>query len=330
MNQIDLYPLKFEPIYQYRIWGGRRLGKVLSSPLPIDGPIGEAWILSDRDDHMSRIANGHLRGQTLGQIFEKFPKQLLGKLAGHFNRFPLLLKFLDAKEMLSVQVHPSDSNRDLLPAGETGKTEAWVVLEASKDSRIYAGLKQGTDAGSLQKALLNGTVEDNLFHFTPKPGDGVFIPAGIVHSMGNDIVVFEIQENSDVTFRLYDWNHVDAKTGKQRELQVDQAISCIDFSKGAVGPAVPVVEETKPVLRERLFQCEHFALWRLTSESKLKVGEIGMPRVLVCISGDGQLKHGDENYAVGKGDVLLLPAVVGVCDFLPRNEVCLLEISLPV
>jgi mannose-6-phosphate isomerase len=330
MNEIDLYPLKFEPIYQYRIWGGRRLGEVLSSTLPIDGPIGEAWILSDREDHMSRIANGPLRGETLGQLFEKFPEQLLGKLAGHFSRFPLLLKFLDAKEMLSVQVHPTDSHRDLLPSGETGKTEAWVVLEASKDSRIYAGLKPGTTVNNLRKALTDEKVADKLTYFTPKSGDGVFIPAGTVHTLGGDVVVFEIQENSDVTFRLYDWNHVDAKTGKQRELQVEQAISCIDFSQGAVGPVVPVVEEVKPVLRERLFLCEYFGLWRLTGETKLKVGEAGKPHVLVCISGKGQLNYGSENYSVDKGDVLLLPAVVGVCDFLPRNEVCLLEITLPV
>ncbi|MCX6170243.1 MAG: class I mannose-6-phosphate isomerase [Ignavibacteriales bacterium] len=330
MNEIDLYPLKFEPIYQYRIWGGRRLGEVLSSPLSIDGPIGEAWILSDRDDHMSCIANGPLRGETLGQLFEKFQKQLLGNLAGHFSRFPLLLKFLDAKEMLSVQVHPDDSHIDLLPAGETGKTEAWVVLEASKDSRIYAGLKPGTTVDNFRKAITDGNVADKLTYFTPKSGDGVFIPAGTVHTLGGDVVVFEIQENSDVTFRLYDWDHVDTKTGKQRELQVEQAISCIDFSQGAVGPVVPKVEEVKPALRERLFLCEHFGLWRLTSESKLKVGEVGMPRVLVCIYGNGQLKHGSENYSVDKGDVLLLPAVVGVCDFLPLNEVCLLEITLPV
>ena len=132
MNQIDLYPLKFEPIYQYRLWGGRHLKDVLTTPLPDDIPIGEAWLLSDRKDHQSRVANGQLKGQTIRQLLEKFPEQLLGKLAGHFSRFPLLLKFLDAHEMLSVQVHPTDTHTDLLPAGETGKTEAWVVLEAVK------------------------------------------------------------------------------------------------------------------------------------------------------------------------------------------------------
>ena len=231
-----------------------------------------------------------------------------------FRRFPLLLKFLDAREMLSVQVHPADAHTDLLPAGETGKTEAWVVLEAGAESRIYAGLKPATTADNLRRAIANGAVAGHLVSFTPKPGDGVFLPAGTVHALGGDVVVFEVQQNSDVTFRLYDWDHVDAKTGKPRALQVDQAIACIDFAQGALGPVVPVVEEVTPVLRERLFRCEQFALWRLRGESPFIVGVMGTPRVVVCIAGNGQLEHDGDTYAVGKGDVLLLPAVVGsVC-----------------
>ncbi len=118
--------------------------------------------------------------------------------------------------MLSVQVHPSDANKSLLPPGETGKTEAWVVVEAAPESRIYAGLKSGTTPDDLRRALANGTVADDLVWFSPKPGDGVFVPAGTVHALGGDVVAFEIQQNSDVTFSLYDWDHVDAKTGQRR------------------------------------------------------------------------------------------------------------------
>ena len=302
---------------------------LLSAPLPGDGPIGEAWVLSDRDDHPSHVADGPLKGRTIGQLLEQFPEQLLGKLARRFRRFPLLLKFLDAREMLSVQVHPADAHTDLLPAGETGKTEAWVVLEAGPESRIYAGLKPGTTADDLRRALANGAVADHLACFTPKPGDGVFLPAGTVHALGGDVVVFEVQQNSDVTFRLYDWDHIDAKTGQPRALQVDQALACIDFAEGAVGLVAPVVEATTPVERERLFQCEHFWLWRLRGQSPFTVGAAGVPRVLVCIAGDGQLEHDGANYSVGKGDVCLLPAVVGACAFQPRNAVSLLEIALP-
>ena len=277
MDQIPLYPLRFEPIYQYRLWGGRRLANLLSAPLPGDGPIGEAWLLSDREDHPSRVADGPLKGRSIGQLLHQWPEQLLGKLAGRFRRFPLLLKFLDVRDTLSVQVHPSDQQTKYIPAGESGKTEAWVVLEAGTKSRIYAGLKPATTADTLRQALANGTVADQLASFTPKPGDGIFIPAGTVHSLG-DVVVFEVQENSDVTFRLYDWDHVDAKTGQPRPLQVDQAMACIDFAQGAIGPVVPMVDEVKPVLRERLFDCEHFGLWRFGAESPFGVGAEGTPR----------------------------------------------------
>ena len=327
-TQTALYPLRFEPIYQYRLWGGRRLADLLATPLPGDGPIGEAWVLSDRDDHASRVADGPLKGRTIGQLMEQSPEQLLGKLAGRFSRFPLLLKFLDVREMLSLQVHPADARKDLLPAGETGKTEAWVVLEAGTKSRIYAGLKSGITADDLRRAVAGGVVADDVASFTPKQGDSVFIPAGTVHSLG-DVVVFEIQENSDVTFRLDDWGHIDPKTGRPRALQIDQALSAINMAQGEIAPVAPVVEETKPVERERLFDCDHFRLWRLRGQSPFAVGAAGAPRVLVCIEGTGRVEHGGQTYAVAKGDVLLLPAAVGVGAFRPSGAVTLLEVALP-
>jgi mannose-6-phosphate isomerase len=202
------------------------------------------------------------------------------------------------------------------------------VLEAGAKSRIYAGLKPATTVDTLRQALANGTVADQLASFTPKIGDGIFIPAGTVHSL-DDVVVFEVQENSDVTFRLYDWDHVDARTGHRRPLQVDQAMACIDFAQGAIAPVVPMVDEVKPVLRERLFDCEHFGLWRFYAESPLRVGAERTPRVLVCLAGEGQVEHDGGNFAIGKGDVLLLPAVVGVCLCRPHGAISLLEISLP-
>jgi mannose-6-phosphate isomerase len=323
-----LYPLRFEPIYQYRLWGGRRLADLLAAPLPGDGPIGEAWMLSDRDDHASRVARGPLKGRTLREVLEQYPEQMLGRLAGRYPRFPLLFKFLDVREMLSLQVHPADDRKDLLPAGETGKTEAWVVLEAGTTSRIYAGLKPGTTIDDLRRAVASGVVADNVASFVPKQGDGVLVPAGTVHSLG-DVVVFEIQENSDVTFRLDDWGHVNPKTGRPRALQVDKALSAINVAQGPVAPVSPVVEETTPVERERLFDCDYFRLWRLRGQSPFAVGAAGAPPVLVCIEGTGRLEHGGESYVVGKGDVLLLPASVGACAFQPSGPVTLLEVALP-
>jgi mannose-6-phosphate isomerase len=329
MSQPLLHPLRFEPIYQYRLWGGRRLADLLTAPLPGDSPIGEAWVLSDREDYPSRVANGPLKGQTIAELLDRFPAQMMGKLTRRFRRFPLLLKFLDAREMVSVQVHPSDAHRDLLPAGESAKTEAWVVLEAGPKSRIYAGLRPGVTEAGLRQAIASGGVADQLAYITPVPGDAVFIPAGTVHSLGGGIVLFEVQQNSDVTFRLYDWGHIDAKTGQPRPLQVDQAFACIDFAARAAGPVGPVVEATTPVRRERLFQCEHFRLWRLSGQSQFAAGATDVPRALVCIEGAGQIEHDGVVYAVGKGDVWLLPAAVGPCAFRPCSIVSVLEIEIP-
>jgi mannose-6-phosphate isomerase len=326
--QMPLYPLQFEPIYQYRLWGGRRLAGLLTAPLPGDGPIGEAWLLSDRDDHPSLAANGPLKGRTLGGLLKQSPEQLLGRRAGRFRRFPLLLKFLDVRGALSVQVHPSDAQTEYIPAGETGKTEAWVVVEANPESRIYAGLKPGATPENMRRAIANKTLAEHLAYFTPKPGDGVLVPAGTVHAL-KDVVVFEVQENSDVTFRLYDWDHVDPKTGQPRPLQVDQALACIDFAQGAVGPVVPVVEEGCPAQRERLFCCEHFGLSRIRGEEEFLVGAAETPRVLVCLAAHGQLEHAGADYGVSRGDVFLLPASVGACLCRPRGELTLLDISLP-
>jgi mannose-6-phosphate isomerase len=328
MRKTPLYPLRFEPIYQYRPWGGRRLADLLSAPLPCEGPIGEAWLLSDRDDHPSLVAEGPLKGTTLGLILKESPEDLLGNLAGHYARFPLLLKFLDVQGTLSVQVHPSDAHKELIPSGDTGKTESWVVLKKGPEARIYAGLKPDTTPDVLRQAITNGKVESRLASFAPQLGDAVFIRAGTVHSL-KDVVVFEVQENSDVTFRLYDWNHIDPKTGQPRPLQVDQAMACIDFTQGAICAVTPQLHESKPLPWEKLINCDHFGIWRISGEFGFTVGAARTCRVLVCLEGEGELEHAGISYRLGKGAVLLLPAGVGECPCRPNGTVTLLEISLP-
>jgi len=326
MSEIILYPLFFEPIYQYRLWGGRRLAGLVSKPLP-EGPIGEAWILSDRDDHASVVTEGLYKGYTLTQLFNQYPESIMGRLAGDFDRFPLLLKFLDAKEVLSVQVHPSDDQTEYIPKGDTGKTEAWVVLETGEKALIYAGVVKGTTETILRKALDAHKVADHLHSFTPKPGDSVFIHSGTVHTLA-DVVVFEVQENSDTTYRLYDWDRVDAKTGKPRELDVDKAMACIDFNLTDIGP-VKLEKTATPSPRELLFNNEHFILWRIESEAAFPVGAEDVPRILVCIDGKGQLDFDGTYYTINKGDVVLLPAELGVIECIPKGEITLLEIAIP-
>jgi mannose-6-phosphate isomerase len=328
MDRVPLYPLRFEPIYQYRLWGGRRLGELLSEALPGDGPIGEAWLLSDRDEHASRVSEGLLKGATLGRLLEQSPKEMLGDLAGHYSRFPLLLKFLDVRTRLSVQVHPSDAVKELVPAGDTGKTEAWVVLATGPEARIYAGLRPSTNSQVLRSALSKGTVEKHLASFPPRVGESIFIRAGTVHSL-SDVVVFEVQENSDVTFRLYDWNHLDPETGKNRPLQVDQAMTCINFDQGAIAPSVPQLEKANRGPWEKLIGCDHFGVRRIISEFPFVAGIEETCRVLVCIEGRGELTHAGAEYPLSKGEVLLLPANVGACACKPNGQITMLEISLP-
>jgi mannose-6-phosphate isomerase len=253
---------------------------------------------------------------------------MLGELISRFKRFPLLLKFLDVQKMLSVQVHPRDDQTALIPKGDTGKTEAWVVLEAQSGGRVYAGLKAGTTPDTL-RTLSNQTADDYLPSFTPVAGQGILIEAGTIHSLGDGVVVFEVQENSDVTFRLYDWDHVDPKTNKKRDLQIDKALACIDFAQGTVTPVVPVPETAEPIMRERLFDSPHFRMWRIQAAVPFTLGSSRTPHVLVCIDGAGCVQFGGAAFEMTKGTVILLPAALGVCCFQPEHNVTMLDITVP-
>jgi mannose-6-phosphate isomerase len=252
----------------------------------------------------------------------------MGKMASHFKRFPLLLKFLDCRKVLSVQVHPDDEQKKYIPTGENGKTEAWVVLQTGNEAVIYAGLKPGTTEEKLRDALNKHAVADDLASFKPAVGDSVLIKAGTVHTLG-DVVVFEIQENSDVTYRLYDWDRVDEKTGKPRELQVEQALACVDFTKTDIQPETPVIQIAERILGEKLIQDAHFTVWRYTGATPFMIGKQNTPCVLVCIEGAGEVEYDQDKYALAMGDVMLLPAIVGARSLTPRGRILLLEIALP-
>ncbi|WP_255602184.1 type I phosphomannose isomerase catalytic subunit [Glacieibacterium megasporae] len=299
----------------------------MATKLP-DGPIGEAWVLSDRPDHASRISDGPLAGRTITELMATAKTQILGRFAERFDRFPLLLKFLDVAQMLSVQVHPRDDATAWIPDGERGKTEAWIVLEAEPGGRIYAGLKSYTTADDL-RALTEHTADDHLASFTPEVGQAVLIEAGTVHALGDGVMVFEVQENSDITFRLYDWDHIDKTTGKPRDLQVEQALACVDFDRGAVLPVVPKIVPPKSDHREKLIEDDHFIIWRIATTAPVEVGTLGEPRILVCVGGEGVIVYAQVSFAVPRGAVMLLPASVGRCSFHPGFAATLLEIGIP-
>jgi mannose-6-phosphate isomerase len=324
-DQTPNYPLRLEPIFQYRLWGGRKLEDIVSEKLP-DGPVGEAWILSDRDDFSTKVTNGPFAGKTISELVADFPEEMLGRIAEKSTRYPLLLKYLDAREMLSVQVHPADGNKDLLPTGERGKTEAWVVLDAEPESKIFAGLAPGTTKDSLEQDLEAGTVEKDLASLTPHVGEGILIEAGTVHALGGGVVVFEVQQNSDVTFRLYDWNRVDEKTGEPRELHIEQALKCINFAKGPLAPTKP---KAKGKGEELLFECEFFKVIRRTGEFEFDVFPTGSPRVLVCLTGEATLEAEETAETIRTGDVWFLPTDFPDHVCWPEGDATLLMISVP-
>lgn len=321
----SLYPLKFEPIFKSMIWGGRRLPAFLNrSPRP--EPVGEAWVLSDVDGSPSRVANGPLAGSTLRELLAADPVGLLGAAAPVHGRFPLLLKFIDSRAELSVQVHPNDAQAAAKCPGAAGKTEAWYVLDADPSaSRIYAGFRAGVTAAGFRAALAAKTAPATLHAFTPRRGDCVFLPAGTVHAIGAGVLLFEVQQTSDTTYRLYDWDRVDAVTGKARDLHVEDGLACSDFSAGPCDPVAPALISNGKWKKERLVGCGHFTLTRTVTANPVPVGAAGACRAVVCLAGGGTV--GGE--PVAPGDVVLLPAAVGAVEFAPNGLTTLLECGLP-
>lgn len=330
MSRPDLYPLRFEPVFKSMLWGGRRLPGFLNKPHSADEPVGEAWVLSDVDGSPTRVADGPLAGATLRELLADDPASLLGTAKPANGRFPLLLKFLDARQELSVQVHPNDEQACRKAAGAAGKTEAWVVLDANPaTSRVYAGFKPGVTAGDFRAALAAGTTPQTLHSFTPQPGDCVFLEAGTVHAVGADILLFEVQQTSDITYRLYDWDRVDAKTGRPRDLHVDDGLACSDFARGPCNPVRPETVGGSGWTRGELVACRYFTLGRHHAVRPFPVGVDGQCRVVVCTGGRGVLSWGGRDYPLATGDVVLLPAAVGEIWCRPDGDISVLECGLP-
>src|ERR1043166_4766244 len=221
-----LYPLTFRPIFKERIWGGRKLQQLYEKALPPSVPIGESWEISDRPGDVSVIANGPLAGKDLRWLLEHDAEALLGpaKLPG--NRFPLLIKLLDAREKLSLQVHPPVHKT--VELGGEPKTEMWYIADAAPGAELFVGLSRGVTRAKFERKIRNGTVADCVHRVPVRAGDAMFLPSGRVHAIGAGLVLFEIQQNSDTTYRVFDWNRLDDQ-GKPRQLHIEQSLECIDF-----------------------------------------------------------------------------------------------------
>jgi mannose-6-phosphate isomerase len=221
-----LYPLTFKPILKERIWGGRNLESLYGKPLPPNVKVGESWAICDRPGDESVIANGPLQGQTIRWLLEQCPAGMLGTLNPVPSRFPLLIKIIDAQDDLSLQVHPPAEIAARL--GGEPKTEMWYVSRAGPRANIFVGLKRGVTRAEFERQLASQTVAQCFHRIAVKDGDAMFLPSGRVHALGADTVIFEIQQNSDTTYRVFDWNRA-GSDGKPRELHVPQSLASIDF-----------------------------------------------------------------------------------------------------
>ena len=300
-----LYPLTFEPRFKERIWGGRRLEALYGKRLPPDVPIGESWEISDRPGDESAIANGPLAGRTLRGLMQERREDLLGRSAPAIgDRFPLLCKILDARQKLSLQVHPRETD-----LGDP-KTEMWYIADADPGAELFVGLKQGVGRAQFEEALDAGRVAECFHRIAVKRGDAMFLPSGRVHAIGAGLVIFEIQQNSDTTFRVYDWDRV-GLDGKPRELHVQESLASIDFAD--VEPALvdsnprrhgsftvtTLVDDS--LFHTDLIHAQAADAWH-ARPSRLQV--------LACVDGSISVNGGGQSEQLQAGDFCVVPAVV--------------------
>jgi len=296
---VKAYPLKFRPIYKQRIWGGRKLHEVFGKDLPPGEKIGESWELADLPEDKSVIINGELKGRTLASAIEQYPVEITGEPFFE-GPFPLLIKFLDAQDFLSVQVHPDEQTVRRMGRGQP-KTECWYIISAEPGAVIYKGLKQGVTKRQFAEAIEKGNVADLLNKIPVEVGQCHFLLAGTAHAIGPGLVIAEIQLPSDTTYRVFDWNRVD-ETGRPRELHIEEALESINFDMS---------DDQLPVTTiGRLVNCGYFVIDKghqaKNCEALLSPGEM---KTLIVLSGCGTiLGTGGDNLEFTAGDCLLVPA----------------------
>jgi mannose-6-phosphate isomerase len=301
-----LYPLTFRPIFKERVWGGRELERFYHKPLPSGVPIGESWEISDRPGDVSVIANGTLAGKDLRWLMENHSADLLGKARPQDGRFPLLIKILDAQDRLSLQVHPPPAKAAEL--GGESKTEMWYVAEAAPGAELYVGLKRGVTRAEFEQRIKAGTVAECFHRVSVRPGDAMFLPSGRVHALGAGLVVFEVQQNSDTTYRVFDWNRL-GLDGKPRELHIPQSLASIDFNdcEPSLLPRVFVQHgehKVRSLVRDPLFTAEAQEASAGTSVP-LRPNKM---QIIALLTGRVQVDDGTGTLALAAGQFCLVPA----------------------
>ncbi len=306
---MNLYPLKFRPILKSKIWGGRALSKY-GKTLPANENIGESWELSAQGDDISVVTNGFLADNDLNDLVEIYMGELVGdKVYEHFgNLFPLLFKFIDAEDNLSVQVHPTDDVA-LERHHSLGKTELWYVLDAEPQSSLILGFKEDIDADTLQDKLQTHTLQDVLQVVPIKKGDVAFLPSGLVHSLGKGVLVAEIQETSDITYRIYDYDRVDA-AGNPRDLHIREALDVINY-KAHTTPLLSYQEQ--PNTSTLLATSAHFTTNLLAFDQTIERDYTVLDSFVVymCVEGACVLHTDETTTSLQQGETVLIPASIG-------------------
>ena len=325
--------MKMQPVLVERVWGGRRLADILGKAVPPDARIGESWELADHPSGRSRFADGPLAGQTLREVLERHGRQVLGRdspAQAWAARFGFLIKFIDATDRLSVQVHPDEAYASAHVPGERGKTECWVVVHAEPGAWIVNGLQPGTTRGRFADALKKGRIEELLATSPVKAGDFIWVPAGTVHAIGPGIVLAEVQQNSDLTYRVYDWGRV-GLDGKPRQTHLREALECIRFAGDparqpatgrpaavsggdAAGSPAPAggrgktSDETGLVI-DHLADSAAFSLSRIILDRRPWAADTrGSCAALVVLAGKARLATGEGQAPIRAGDTILVPA----------------------
>ena len=308
-------PLIFEPIFIERMWGGRRLESEFHKKLPPQMRIGESWELVDRAEAQSIVANGPLRGKTLHQLWTQHRNEVFGAVP-RSERFPLLIKILDAQEKLSLQVHPPENVARTF--GGEPKTEFWYVAAAGEHAELFLGFREPITRDRFEEKLRDGTIIDQVQRIPVRSGDAVFLPAGRVHAVGARNLLIEIQQNSDTTYRVFDWDRIDPMTGKQRDLHIKQATQCIDF------------EDVEPKLiepeGELLIKHSVFEIRKWNVDEPREAAPLGQFAIICCLA--GSLRCGDTH--VRRGEFVLVPAQLQEREVKPlASHTSLLRVTIP-
>jgi mannose-6-phosphate isomerase len=305
-----MYPIKFKPIYKEMIWGGNRIETLFGRKIP-GGRIGESWEVSSHRNGTSVVANGYLAGKSINDVIAEYTEKVLGKKFAGEKQFPLIVKIIDANDKLSIQVHPDDEHADKT-RGEAGKTEAWFVAHAKKDAQIIYGIKENITKTDFMQAVANNTLDAVINKIPVKPGDMIFVPPGTIHALLEGVVVYEVQQNSDTTYRVYDYGRT-GSDGKARELHTEKAIKVINFG-----------QQPNCCIDGGRIACPYFSMEKYVVAGE-KTEMTTDQFIIYCVTaGSGEIRYHESAEALKTGDTVLIPACLG--EFILKGNLELLRI----